>query len=151
VRLDRDARRVEVDDEIETTGAHALRLAFHLGCAVSVRPEARSTHCFALEWQTADGACASATLSLPDALEWRAVRGALDPVLGWYSPSFGVKQPTTTLVGTGTTIASARRLHSELIFHDGGARQRASGASSATPAAPDSRRGGRACEPDPRS
>jgi hypothetical protein len=120
VRLDRAARRVEVDDEVETTGVHALRLVFHLGCDVDVRHEEGSV--FTLDWPTRDGGRASGALVLPEALEWRVVRGALDPVLGWYSPSFGVKQPTTTLVGSGTTAPAARRLSSALAFHDGDAR-----------------------------
>jgi hypothetical protein len=43
----------------------------------------------------------SATLSLPDVLTWTLARGATDPLLGWYSPRFGEKQPTWTLVGEG--------------------------------------------------
>ncbi|MDF3046662.1 MAG: heparinase, partial [Ornithinibacter sp.] len=36
----------------------------------------------------------------PRELTWSAHRGETDPPLGWYSPRFGVRVPTTTLVGT---------------------------------------------------
>jgi hypothetical protein len=38
-------------------------------------------------------------LSLPPELKWSAHRGETDPILGWYSPRFGVRQPITTLEG----------------------------------------------------
>jgi hypothetical protein len=150
VRLDRDARRLEIVDEIDTTGAHALQLAFHLGCDVSVRPATTDASVFALAWPTAAG-CATATLVLADALEWRVVRGGLDPVLGWYSPSFGVKQPTTTLVGTGTSVETARRLHTELAFEDAEARPHAREASGAASTVPGRVEEGELASPTPES
>lgn len=115
VRLDRAARRFDIIDEIETDGVHAVRLAFHLGPAVEAVAAAGNT--VALRW-LAEAGPASATLRLPDALRWEMHRGEVDPILGWYSPTFGVKQPTTALVGVGTSARSARRLESALVFHD---------------------------------
>ena len=40
-------------------------------------------------------------MELPPELAWSAVRGSLDPILGWYSPSYGAKLPTWVLVGEG--------------------------------------------------
>ena len=37
---------------------------------------------------------------LPSGLTWTAHHGESDPPLGWYSPRFGAKVPSTTLVGT---------------------------------------------------
>ena len=54
-----------------------------------------------LEWEDAEGVRAHATLELPGCLEWSAYRGSTDPPLGWYSPAFGRKIPTTSLVGRG--------------------------------------------------
>jgi hypothetical protein len=35
------------------------------------------------------------------------IRGARDPVLGWYSPSFGQKIPATDVVGAGSATAGS--------------------------------------------
>ncbi|MEX1007263.1 MAG: alginate lyase family protein [Acidimicrobiia bacterium] len=95
VRVLRSARRLDIIDRIETTGTHSLRLSFHLGPTV----RAELTGAIAtLEWPT-DGGRARAVLTLPDRLRWTAHRGETDPVLGWYSPRFGTKTPSTTLVG----------------------------------------------------
>ena len=51
-----------------------------------------------LRWQGPSGP-RRAELELPRELTWSAHRGETDPPLGWYSPRFGVRVPTTTLVG----------------------------------------------------
>ncbi len=98
VRLASEPRRLEIVDRLETTGGHAFRVAFHLGPEI----EARMTeHAVELAW--ASGASTrAATLFLPDGLSWSLSRGASDPVLGWYSPRFGKKQPTWAVIGEGT-------------------------------------------------
>ena len=50
------------------------------------------------------------TLDLPRQLHWAAHRGETDPILGWYSPRFGERVPTTTLLGTGTVEGSLELL-----------------------------------------
>jgi hypothetical protein len=45
-------------------------------------------------------------MRLPAGLAWSAHRGETDPVLGWYSPRFGVRVPVTTLVGEGRTAGT---------------------------------------------
>jgi hypothetical protein len=97
VELSSRDRLLEIVDEIETEGTYGVRMAFHLGPQVGVRIEGA---CAELAWGDQESQ-ASATLRLPDALTWSAVRGATDPVLGWYSTGFGEKQPSTTLVGEG--------------------------------------------------
>ncbi|WP_217142027.1 alginate lyase family protein [Streptomyces sp. AC627_RSS907] len=99
VELTAAGRELRVVDEVR--GPHgtrrAVRLAFHLGPAITaelVENRARLT------W-TRGGEDRSAVLDLPGQLRWRAHRGESDPPLGWYSPGFGRKEPTTTLVGTG--------------------------------------------------
>ncbi|HEY1611935.1 MAG TPA: hypothetical protein VGG24_21925, partial [Paraburkholderia sp.] len=42
----------------------------------------------------------SMRVDLPAALAWQAVRASEAPMLGWYSPRYGVKQPATTLAGS---------------------------------------------------
>jgi hypothetical protein len=98
VTLDPSTRSLQIIDRVSTTGAHALRLAFHLGPTVEAVLETdRAT----LHWERSAGGRATATLDLPGQLAWQAYRGSTDPILGWYSPGFGRKQPTTTLLGTG--------------------------------------------------
>jgi hypothetical protein len=119
IRLDRAARRFDIVDEIDTEGLHPVRLAFHFGPAVdaALRRTSGSGPVTDLRWPTASGP-ASATLWLPDALVWEIHRGESDPILGWYSPGFGVKSPATMAVGLGTSAAPTRRLESALVFDD---------------------------------
>ena len=58
----------------------------------------------------------SAELRLPAALDWSAIRGRTDPVLGWYSPAFDERVETTTLVGSGS-FERGRDYRSILSFH----------------------------------
>jgi hypothetical protein len=53
---------------------------------------------------------------LPAALDWSAIRGRTDPVLGWYSPAFDERVETTTLVGSGS-FERGRAYRSVLSFH----------------------------------
>jgi hypothetical protein len=97
VRLDRRARRLVIEDSVDTAAAHDCRLAFHLGPDIACRLETRRAK---LEW-SADAERQSATLALPDGLVWRRLEGRTDPPAGWYSPSFGVRVPAVTLLGSG--------------------------------------------------
>lgn len=97
VRLASRRRILEIVDEIDTEGTYGVRMAFHLGPQVLVRLDGA---CAELVWDDVEGP-AGATLHLADTLAWSAVRGATDPVLGWYSSRFGEKEPSTTLVGQG--------------------------------------------------
>ena len=97
VRLVRALRRLEIVDDLETTGGHPFRLAFLLGPAVDARMAGTQV---ALTW-TDEGSEKCATLSVPEVLTWTLARGATDPHLGWYSQGFGEKQPTWALVGEG--------------------------------------------------
>ncbi|GGW43810.1 hypothetical protein GCM10010503_20610 [Streptomyces lucensis JCM 4490] len=99
VELDPGEGELKVVDEVRGPRGAAVRLAFHLGPAITadlVGNRARLT------W-TRDGEDRCAQLDLPGQLTWRAHRGETDPPLGWYSAGFGRKEPTTTLVGTGVT------------------------------------------------
>jgi hypothetical protein len=100
VYLDRPRRRLEIVDAIESTGPHRCRLAFHLGPSVRAALDGCSAR---LEWPAwgAPGGHGSADLSLPTGLRWSAHLGQIDPILGWYAPHFGRKEPVVTLVGSG--------------------------------------------------
>ena len=99
-------------DEIDSGGRTPVRLAFHLGPTV----EASLDGCIlALRWQDRDGGEATATMTLPSSLSWSLIRGAEDPVLGWYSPAFGQKVPATDVIGVGSAAADSP-LRTRLAF-----------------------------------
>ena len=111
VVLDPGERRLTVVDAVTGTTGHSVRLSWHLGPEVTAR---LTGHVAELRWQGPSGP-RRAELELPRELTWSAHRGETDPPLGWYSPRFGVRVPTTTLVGaargTGTlTLTTDLRL-----------------------------------------
>jgi hypothetical protein len=95
VTLDPDTGALSVRDTLPGSSAHALRLAWHLGPAVDVELVDGTAE---LSWG-GDSGRRRARLRLPSQLAWSAHRGETDPVLGWYSPRFGARVPSTTLVG----------------------------------------------------
>lgn len=97
VRLDRRRLRLEIVDTVVSAGPHPCRLAFHLGPAVRTLLDGSTA---SLGWTGPDGPV-TATLRLPHKLRWTCHRGEDDPVLGWYSPGFGRRVPSVTLVGSG--------------------------------------------------
>jgi len=115
VRLSSRLRRLEIIDRLETTGGHPFRLAFHLGPDIDARMVGQNIE---LTWS--DGhSTRNATLLLPDGLSWSLWRGETDPVLGWYSPRFGAKQPAWAIIGQGTCTRTAfDSLTTVLQFHN---------------------------------
>jgi hypothetical protein len=97
VRLSSQGRRLEITDRILTAGQHPMRLAFHLGPTVQATIHGCTVE---LSWE-AHGGWAAATFDLPERLSWSLVRGSSEPILGWYSPGFGQKEPATTVLGQG--------------------------------------------------
>lgn len=83
---------LRVEDRLDT--AADVRIAWHLGPEVSVELDQSTGR---LVWPGG-----SAVVELPAGLHWTAHRGEDSPPLGWYSPRFGHKVPTTTLLGEGT-------------------------------------------------
>ncbi|MGI5142761.1 alginate lyase family protein [Streptomyces sp. CA-106110] len=97
VELTAESQELRVVDEVRGP-RRAVHLAFHLGPAIAADLVGNRAQ---LTW-TRDGEDRSAVLDLPGQLSWRAHRGETGPPLGWYSAGFGRKEPTTTLVGTGS-------------------------------------------------
>jgi hypothetical protein len=95
VQLLSEERRVEIIDEIRTTGRHPIRLAFHLGPAVRADLGQKAVE---LSWQDDDGTSETATLHLPAHLDASLVRGSIRPPVGWYSRGFGTKEAATTVL-----------------------------------------------------
>ena len=105
-------RLIEITDEIDSVGHPSVRLAFHLGPTV----EANLDGCtLALRWRDRGGGEATATMTLPSSLDWSLIRGASDPVLGWYSPAFGQKIPATDVIGV-VSATTGSPLRTSLAF-----------------------------------
>ncbi|KGN40611.1 heparinase II/III family protein [Knoellia aerolata] len=98
VTLDGPGQRLIVTDNIAGVPSHTLRMFWHVGPDVEVGLEDGVAD---LAWTGRDGEPSHARLVLPAGLDWSAHRGETDPPLGWYSPRFGTRVPTTTLVGAG--------------------------------------------------
>ncbi|RYP85553.1 alginate lyase family protein [Nocardioides guangzhouensis] len=111
VTLDRATRGLTLTDVVEGESRHHVRLALHLGPEVAV--ELRGATAL-LSWEGPDGPM-TATMTLPAALRWSAHRGETAPVLGWYSPRFGERVPTTTLLGNGS-LEGRLELRTALVF-----------------------------------
>jgi len=116
VRLASRLRRLEIVDCLETKGGHAFRLVFHLGPDVEASMTETAVD---LSWATGT-TTRNATLSLPDGLSWSLSRGASDPILGWYSPRFGKKQPTWAVIGEGACGRTGSDSYTTVLqFHPG--------------------------------
>jgi len=113
--LNRIDRSVEIVDWLDSsrTGCElvSVRLAFHFHPFVDVAHRAGHLE---LEWGPW-GARRWARMLLPGSLTWTLHRGETDPILGWYSPGFGRRQPAHCAIGTGT-LAFGGSLCTSLAF-----------------------------------
>ncbi|MFC7491305.1 MULTISPECIES: alginate lyase family protein [unclassified Knoellia] len=98
VGLDDLGSRLTVRDTLSAERPHRVRLSWHLGPEVTAQLGEGVAH---LTWPGRTGVLQRGRMTLPVELGWSAHRGETDPPLGWYSPRFGVRVPTTVLVGTG--------------------------------------------------
>jgi hypothetical protein len=114
VELSSANRTIEILDEVRSGGGHQIRVVFHLGPEVRAALKSFEVD---LSWKSEDESIAAATLYLPSALRWSLVQASDDPVLGWYSGSFGQKEPCITVLGEGETTGSDI-LRSALQFAD---------------------------------
>jgi hypothetical protein len=114
VRLDRASRTLDIIDEIDG-GGHEIRLAFHLG--PDVQAELNETSAV-LSWPGATTPGAG-RLELPRALAWSVHQGETDPILGWYSGSFGRRVPAVTLLGRGRSVTK-QPFTTRLVFTETG-------------------------------
>jgi uncharacterized heparinase superfamily protein len=104
--LDRRALSLAITDWIEAATIVPVRLALHLHPAVTVTLE---RHQAQLHWSGG-----AAIIDLPEKLSWAFHRGQERPPLGWFSPAFGEKMPTTVLIGSGE-MSSGERLETRLV------------------------------------
>ena len=108
--LDKTNHTLRIVDDIvlDLPGKHTLEMPLHLYPAVSVET---LNNTYKL---TASGARA-VTVRPDPALALSVVRGETNPILGWYSPSFQQKEPTSVLYGT-CTIEQTTQLVTEIII-----------------------------------
>ncbi len=104
VTLDPRTRVLTITDGLTAGTTHTVRLAFHVGPDVEVALDGSAA---TLTWHGASGPV-TATMHLTPTLRWTAHRGESRPPLGWYSPRFGHRVPTTTLVGSGVVETAIR-------------------------------------------
>ena len=104
VTLDAAAGTLTVEDTLTGSTRHTLRLAWHCGPDVTVELAEGVAE---LSWTDAQGP-RSGRLSLAPGLSWTAHRGETAPILGWYSPRFGERVPSTSLVGAGAWTGRIR-------------------------------------------
>jgi len=97
VTLDSPGRNLTIADTFDTAAEVPLRLSWHLGPDVRVELDGAQA---SLTWQVGPDS-RRGTLVLPDGLVWTSHTADVDPVLGWYSPQFGCRVASTSLVGRG--------------------------------------------------
>jgi hypothetical protein len=104
VTLDSHRRRLTVVDTIEAAQAIPIRMSWHLAPDITIDLNGvRAT----LSWHVGPDH-RQGTLLLPQELAWTVHRAETDPLVGWYSPRFGVRLPSSSLVGHGAATSSTR-------------------------------------------
>ncbi len=81
--------RFTINDTFDGEGVHDFELNFHL------HPEADATH-QGNEWIIRNGD-AECTMSLESSDEFELKKGQIDPIMGWFSPAYGIKVPAGVL------------------------------------------------------
>jgi len=92
MRLDAENRRILITDQFESRDRHLAEFFFHLDPTCEVFCEANT-----LKIQQGNRRL---TLALDARLKVAIFSGCEEPILGWYSPAYGRKQPTHTVVGS---------------------------------------------------
>jgi hypothetical protein len=114
VVLSRAAHIITIQDEL-FGGSEAcvqVRLAFHLGPEIKCELISEKA---ALTWPNG-----GAEFELPPSLTWTLHRGEKSPPLGWFSPSFDLKVPSFSLLGSGIVplgLPLISRLHIQTREH----------------------------------
>ncbi len=106
--LDKATHTLRIVDDImlDRPGKHTLELPLHLHPAVSIDATSDA-------YKLVTSGARPVTVRPDPALTVSVVRGETDPILGWYSPSFQQKEPTSVLYGT-CTIEQTTQLVTEI-------------------------------------
>lgn len=99
LRFDKVSNRITIKDSITILDGkkHTIVMPFHLHPSVAVKSNNES------QFQLSLNETISVTLQLDESLQSETIKGCMEPVLGWYSPSFMIKQPTNVIVGKFAT------------------------------------------------
>jgi hypothetical protein len=102
VALDSPGRRLTIVDIVDSTAPVGSVMSWHLGPEILVDLHGAEA---VISWQVGS-AQRRGTLRLASEFTWTCHRGQLDPIAGWYSPRFGSRVPTTSLIGRGIASSS---------------------------------------------
>ncbi|WPP51361.1 alginate lyase family protein [Catalinimonas niigatensis] len=93
LQFDKEMDQLIVTDELllKRSNQHQIEMPLHLHPSVSV--EQLNSHHFLLMHPKAR----KVELYLPEALTCEVIKGSTKPILGWYSPSFQIKEPTSVI------------------------------------------------------
>ncbi|MCB9290588.1 MAG: alginate lyase family protein [Lewinellaceae bacterium] len=89
--FDKKTGAITITDNLESDGHHIYEIPFHL------HPEIRAEQVSPGEFALSPSGGREVRLRLDESLQPRLIRGAEEPILGWYSPSFLQKEPTTVI------------------------------------------------------
>jgi hypothetical protein len=104
IRFNPHQRRIEVHDVMHGWGEHDFELHYHFSPEISITPATDGKRWIA----NRTGSSALLVFEVNANWQWNVVQGATNPILGWYSPVLGKKQPCSTLQGTWSGRAPAR-------------------------------------------
>ncbi|MEK6481255.1 alginate lyase family protein [Catalinimonas sp. 4WD22] len=93
LQLNKDVEELEITDElvVKNKKSHIVEMPLHLHPSVEI--EKKGTHQVLLKHKNAR----TVELNIPEVMSVEIVKGSTDPILGWYSPSFQIKEPTTVV------------------------------------------------------
>jgi len=95
VNLNKEQEVITVDDYLEMKGSHKVDQYFHLA------PECQAQMLDGSTWQIANSGN-RIELAADSRLNCRIANGSKDPICGWSSHSYDQKQPTNTIVCSGS-------------------------------------------------
>lgn len=94
LRLFKKSRKLVIDDRLECDGSHVFELFFHFSEQCAVRQTGANSY-------EASNSGKRIEICFDGGLKLELYRGSEAPLFGWVSRTFGVKQPTFTLVARG--------------------------------------------------
>lgn len=102
--FNKENESLTITDDLLTTTSKEYTLEFPLHLHPSVKVNKTSDCKYLLQGKSER----NVEIQPDSALNCTEVRGQTEPILGWYSPSFRIKEPTTVLYNTGSFRNSIR-------------------------------------------
>ncbi len=106
LQFNKEAETLWITDELlmKKNDKHQIEMPLHLHPSVEVSQ--KSSHHFILKHPQAR----AIELYLPETMSCEVIKGSIDPLLGWYSPSFQIKEPTTVVYSKCTKRSTTQFL-----------------------------------------